>query len=110
MIYSHLQCNKDACDYLITKCDSAISQVFFGIFRITRCGKVILLQSATEFYYKVRQVLQSVTDCYYKARQVLQSVTVITKLDVTPEVFYKNRCSQKFRKIHRKTPVPKSLF
>ena len=38
-----------------------------------------LLQSETEFYYKVRQVLQSVKGCYYKVRQVLQSVTVITK-------------------------------
>ena len=27
-----------------------------------------------------------------------------------PEVFYKKRCSYKFRKIHRKTPVPESLF
>ena len=27
-----------------------------------------------------------------------------------PEVFCKNRCSQKFRKIQRKTPVPESLF
>ena len=27
-----------------------------------------------------------------------------------PEVFYKKRCSLKFRKIHRKTPVPESLF
>ena len=40
-------------------------RVFFDIFRITKCSKVILLQS--------------VTDCYYKVRQVLQSVTVITK-------------------------------
>ena len=38
-----------------------------------------LLQSETEFYYKVSQVLQSVKGCYYKVRQVLQSVTVITK-------------------------------
>ena len=44
----------------------------FGIFRITKCGKVILLRSVTDCYYKVRQVLQSVTDCYYKVRQVLQ--------------------------------------
>ena len=57
---------------------------FFDIFRITKCGKVFLLQSVTECYYKVRQVLQSVTDCYYKVCQVLQSVTVITKWDVTP--------------------------
>ena len=27
-----------------------------------------------------------------------------------PEVFYEKRCSLKFRKIHRKTPVPESLF
>ena len=27
-----------------------------------------------------------------------------------PEVFCKKRCSQKFRKIHRKAPVPESLF
>ena len=26
------------------------------------------------------------------------------------ELFYKKRCSQKFHKIHRKTPVPESLF
>ena len=56
---------------------------FFDIFRITDCGKVILVQSVTNCYHKVRQVLQSVTDCYYKAREVLQSVTVITKWDVT---------------------------
>ena len=42
--------------------------------------QVILLQSVTECYYKVHQVLQSVTDCYYKVRQVLQSVAdFITK-------------------------------
>ena len=53
---------------------------FLDIFRITKCGKVILLQSVTDRYYKVRHVLQSVTDCYYKVRQVLQSVTdFITK-------------------------------
>ena len=52
-----------------------------------------LLQSVTEVYYKIRQVLQSasgitkcdrlllqsVSGCYYKARQVLQSAAVITK-------------------------------
>ena len=27
-----------------------------------------------------------------------------------PEVFYVKRCSSKFHKIHRKTPVPESLF
>ena len=32
------------------------------IFRIKKCSKVILLQSVTDYYYKVHQVLQSVTD------------------------------------------------
>ena len=27
-----------------------------------------------------------------------------------PELFHKKRCSKKFRKILRKTPVPESLF
>ena len=27
-----------------------------------------------------------------------------------PEVFYKKRCSSKFRRIHRKTPVPENFF
>ena len=26
-----------------------------------------------------------------------------------PEVFFRKRCSSKFRKIHRKSPVPKTL-
>ena len=53
---------------------------FFDIFRITKCHKVVLLQSVTDCYYKVREVLQSVTDRYYKVPQVLQSVTdFITK-------------------------------
>ena len=52
----------------------------FDIFCITKCSKVILLQSVIDCYYKVCQVLQGVTDCYYKVCQVLQSVTdFITK-------------------------------
>ena len=29
----------------------------FDIFRITKCDKVVSLQSVTDYYYKVRQVL-----------------------------------------------------
>ena len=32
---------------------------FFEIFVITKCGKVILLQSVTDYYYKMPQVLHS---------------------------------------------------
>ena len=48
-----------------------------------------LLQSVTEVYYKLRQILQSkssITKCdkvYDKKRQVLKSATVITKWDIT---------------------------
>ena len=50
---------------------------FFYAFRITKCGKVILLQS-------VSGITKCETDCYYKVRQVLQSATVIiTKWEVT---------------------------
>ena len=51
------------------------------IFRITKSGKAILLQSVTDCYYKERQVLQSVTDfitkCvrYYKVWLLLQNKT-----------------------------------
>ena len=38
----------------------------FDIFRISKCGKVILLQSVIDSYYKVRQLLQSVTDFIIK--------------------------------------------
>ena len=36
-------------------------RLFFDIFRITKCAKLILLQSVTSCYYKERQVLQSET-------------------------------------------------
>ena len=47
----------------------------FDIFHITKCGKVILLQSMRDCCYKVRQVLKSMTDfitkcgVYYKVRR-----------------------------------------
>ena len=51
---------------------------FFDISRITKCGKIILLQS--------------VTDCYYKVRHLLQRMTVITKWDVTNYMYLKSTC------------------
>ena len=41
-------------------------RMFFYIFCIAKCNKVILLQSATGCYYKVCQVLQIVTDVITK--------------------------------------------
>ena len=35
-------------------------------------------------------------------------INVSTQQKQPPDVFYKNRCSWKFRKIHRKTPVKES--
>ena len=74
---------KDIYDYLITKCDNAIS--LFVIFRVTKRGKVILLQSASGITKRDKLLLQSasgIAKCdklYYKVRQVSQSVTVITR-------------------------------
>ena len=62
--------------YKVWQCNFA---GFFDIFRITKCDKVILLQSVTGCHYKVRQVLQSVTafitKCvrYYKVWPLLKS-------------------------------------
>ena len=35
---------------------------------------------------------------------------IYDKIKQPPEVFFKKRCSWKFRKILRKTPVPESPF
>ena len=39
-----------------------------------------------------------------------QSIKKLFSLKQPPEVFYKEKCSYKFRKIHRKTPVPEFHF
>ena len=71
-------------------------QVFFDIYLIKKCDIVILLQSVTDSYYRVRQVLQIVTDCYYKVRQALQSVKdFITKCDSYYNVT-RNKVTQDF--------------
>ena len=69
--------------YKVRQCSFA---GFFDIIGITKCGKVVLLQSVTDCYYKVHQLLQSVTDCYYKVvmyykvwQTLLQSASGITK-------------------------------
>ena len=54
----------------ITEVYYKVRQVLQSTSGITKCDRL---------NYKVRQVLQSVTGCYDKVRQVLQSVTVITK-------------------------------
>ena len=50
--------------------------------------------------------------CKKKARVPLRNSLHIyfTFSEPPPEVLCKKRCSKKFRKIHRKTPVPESLF
>ena len=48
------------------------------------CIVHLSLESLTEVYYEVRQVLKSVRDCYHELCQLLQSVAAIAKWDVTP--------------------------
>ena len=48
-----------------------------------------------------------------KALAVLSVVILAVTREVQkqpPEMFYKKRCSEKYHKIHRKAPVPESLF
>ena len=40
----------------------------------------------------------------------IQVLSKYQKWKQPPEVFYVDRCSYKFHKIHRKTSVPESLF
>ena len=47
---------------LLQSVTTQFRRIFFYIFRISKSNRVILLQSVTGCYYKVRQILQSVTD------------------------------------------------
>ena len=55
----------------------SITEVYYKVHQVLQSTSGITKYD--RLYYKVRQVLQSVTGCYYKVRQVLQSVAVITK-------------------------------
>ena len=49
--------------------------------------------------------------CYIcKEETVIIESTQNQQVQKQSEVFFKKRCSYKFHKIHRKTPVPESLF
>ena len=58
--------------FLLQKMTTHFRRHFLHIFRVTKCGKAILLQRATGSYNKVRQLLQSVINFYYTVQQVLQ--------------------------------------
>ena len=45
---------------------------------------------------------------FTRAVDLIQSISFAQKQP--PEVFHRERCSKKYYKIHRKTPVPESLF
>ena len=57
-------------------------------------------------------------DCFLNSSQNINFQNLLTstqnhflkKQQQLPEVFYEKRCTQKFHKIHRKTPVPESPF
>ena len=50
-------------------------------------------------------------DIWTKLRTTLPFISIFYAVQKqAPELLYKNRCSSKFRKIHRKTPLPESFF
>ena len=64
----------------------------------------------------IGDVLQKVKECYRSVqvpfmKENIQRARILSFERKQPlEVFCKKRCSLKFRKIHRKTPVSESLF
>ena len=58
------------------------------------------------------QLSQNNYHIVYKTQRILQKkhISICNNQKQPPEVFCKKRCSQKFRKIHSKTPVPEYLF
>ena len=69
---------------VITKCDSFLitkyDKCYYKV-RLVLQSVTILLQSATAFYYKVRQVLLQSATGITKCDNLLQSATGITKCD-----------------------------
>ena len=91
--------------------------------------KLTILIVLTKFYPKIKKKFTVKTFCipnlfsyheihllkkYCLRRLPIPFTENTTKVRMTrkqlPEVFYNKRCSQKFRKIHRKIPVPVSLL
>ena len=76
-----------------------------------------------EIFHLGRTILQQIETDEVKVRAQISQINIVHALNVIskdcsmttiqkqpPEVFSEKRCSQKFCRIHRKTPVPESLF
>ena len=67
--------------------------------------------SASELLPPVYTAYRCETDNGYGGSIITEKKNlIIKKQKLSPEVFFKKRCSSKFRKTHRKKPVPESLF
>ena len=76
---------------------------------------VSLSKNIRELRAKLFNILalnQEVLHCrlYCKANTACGSEAFVEVFRCPPEVFYEKRCCQKFHKIHRKTPAPKSFL
>ena len=58
------------------------------------------------FTFMLHKFLYDNVNCIFK----MLNASFLRIQKQSPEVFCKKRCSYKFQKIHRKTPVPESLF
>ena len=67
------------------------------------------VNSLTSEYIEIHRsfllVVVNILDSYERFHEEVSEVQ-----KQPPDVFYKKRCSQKFRNIHKKTPVSESLF
>ena len=72
-----------------------------------------------KYIFRQVSVQANINLIWYVHRQIDSNINKFSKCFIfifcinrssRPEVFCKKRCSQKFRKIHKKTPVPQPLF
>ena len=61
----------------------------------------------TSFQSTSSDILKDIKGCKETNSKPLHTNNIYKQ---PPEVFFKKKCSYKFHKIHRKTPVPESLF
>ena len=81
--------------------------IFPGILRIfdLEChGQASLKVVFVKFTY-VFKVFSKLESLHVESKKLVRH-----KTEAAQEMFCKKKCLKKFRKIHRKTPVPESLF
>ena len=102
-----------------TKLNRSINSVCLWLRTITKKAEILVQNTEiTVWKYTVKttvhgtwNIANTVSDCWCQNRLAYVMLVHIYMFSSSrPEVFYKKICSEKFCKIHRKTPVPESPF